>query len=312
MLIDNPAAGGGTYAQHADYARQLYTFLGYDVQLWHTERPRHATELAVRAAEEGATMVVVCGGDGAVRETVAGLMSSAAENRPKLSLVPKGTANILAKTLGLQVGPFPDFIHACFKQLYWARSRPMDIGFLNDEAFACFAGFGFDAAVIEAVPPEQKRRFKELAYFTTVMQTLFNWNPRELRFEPYEAPQMRVRGHDRDGRAVDANGYFVVAGNVRDYGTRLFPFMQNARVDDGLLDVIVVQTRDLRELVNIGTQVLARTHLRNPKITAFQTGREIQVDALDAAVPMHVDAELLDRGTSSRIRIQPAALSVVY
>ena len=112
--------------------------------------------------------------------------------------------------------------------------------------------------------------------------------------------------------AIDVRGYFVAAGNVRDYGTRLFPFMQNARVDDGLLDVIVVQTRDLRELLNIGTQVLARTHLRNPKITAFQTGRDILVEALDAAVPMHVDAELLERGTHSRIRVQPAAISVVY
>ena len=52
VLIDNPASGGGTYAQHAEYSRQLYEFLGYDVQLWSTERPHHATELAVRAAEE--------------------------------------------------------------------------------------------------------------------------------------------------------------------------------------------------------------------------------------------------------------------
>lgn len=312
VLIDNPASGGGTFAQHAEHARQLYAFLGYDVQLWRTERPLHAVELAVRAAKEGMTLVVACGGDGAVRETVQGLMRTPSEKRPKLSLVPKGTANILAKTLGLQVGPFPDFIHACFKQLYWARSRPVDIGFLNDEVFTCFAGFGFDAAVIEAVPEEQKRRFKELAFFGTAMQTLFNWNPRQLRFETYDAPEMRVRGYDREGRAIDVRGYFVAAGNVRDYGTRLFPFMQNARVDDGLLDVIVVQTRDFKELLNIGTQVLARTHLRNPLITAFQTGREVIVEAVATSVPMHVDAELLERGTRARIRIHPAALSVVY
>ncbi len=312
VLIDNPASGSGTFAQHAEHSRQLYAFLGYDVQLWRTERPGHATELAMRAAEEGIDLVVVCGGDGAVRETVQGLLRVDAEVRPKMSLVPKGTANILAKTLGLQVGPFPDFIHACFKQLYWARSRPMDVGSLNGEAFACFAGFGFDAAVIESVTAEQKRRYKEFAFFATAMQKLFKWNPRQLRFETYEAPELRVRGHDRDGRAVDVRGYFVCAGNVRDYGTRLFPFMQNARVDDGLLDVIVVQTRDMLELLNIGTQVLARTHLRNPHITAFQTGRDILVEALDAPVPMHVDAELLERGTRSHIRVHPAALNVVY
>ena len=76
--------------------------------------------------------------------------------RPKLSVVPKGTANVLAKTVGLQAGPVPDLLHACMRQLYWARERPLDVGFIDDTAFACFVGFGFDAssAVAAMIMPD--------------------------------------------------------------------------------------------------------------------------------------------------------------
>jgi YegS/Rv2252/BmrU family lipid kinase len=305
-------SGGGSYSAFAEYAHQLYEFLGYEVRLWRTESAGHATELAHRAADQGATLVIVCSGDGGVRETVAGLVSVPAERRPKLSVIPKGTANVLAKTLGLQLGPFPDFIHACFKQLYWARTREIDVGYLNDQAFACFAGFGFDATLIENVPPQDKRLFRSWAFLASGLRTFFGWDPDQLRFQPYEPPKMQVRAVDSEGQMVDTHAYFVAVGNVRDYGSRLFPFMQNARLDDGLLDVILVKTRDRMELLNIGTQVVARTHLRNPNVMAFQTREEITVEAQDAPVPMHVDCELLDRARQSRIRIEPRALVVVH
>jgi diacylglycerol kinase (ATP) len=311
VFIDNPRSGGGTYAAYAEWARQLYNFLGYDVRLLSTERPGHAAELAQRAAAEGATLIVVCSGDGGVRDSVAGLLALPEEKRPKLSVLPKGTANVLAKTFGLQVGPFPDFLHACFRQLYWARERPLDVGFLDDTAFACFAGFGFDADLIENVPERDKRLLKEWAYVFSGLRTLFGWNPAERRFRPYELPRMRVRGTDPEGRRLELYGYFVAVGNVRDYGSRLFPFMRNARPDDGLLDVVVVDTRDLLELLRIGQQVLARTHLRHPLVHSFQSREPLEVESLEHPVPMHVDCELLARESRCTLRLVPSALRIL-
>jgi len=304
-------SGGGTYGAHAQHAQQLYGLLGYETELWRTERPGHAAELARRAADAGATLVVICSGDGGVREAVAGLLQVPPERRPHLTVIPKGTANILAKTLGLQVGPIPDFFHACMKQLFWARTRAIDVGFLNAEVFACFAGFGFDAAVIAGVPEKDKRRLKEWAFLMSGLRTLFGWDPEQRKFQPFQPPAMRVRGTDLDGRELDVTGYFVAIGNVRDYGTKLFPFMARARLDDGLLDVIVVRTRDLRELLNIGTQVVARSHLRNPLVTAFQSSADILVESLAAPVAMHVDSELLERQARNVIRVAPGALMVL-
>lgn len=234
-----------------------------------------------------------------------------AERRPKLSVLPKGTANVLAKTVGLQVGPIPDFLHACFRQLYWAQSRVFDVGWLDDTAFACFAGFGFDADLIENVPEKDKRLLREWAFVWSGLRTLFGWSREERRFVPYRPQRMRVSGTDHTGRAVDLEGYFVAVGNVRDYGSRLFPFMRNARPDDGLLDVVLVASRDVLELLRIAQQVLARTHLRHPAVHSFQSGEPLVVEALEAPVPMHVDCELLARARRCTLRVDAAALHIL-
>ncbi len=311
VFIDNPRSGGGTYASYAEWGRQIYDFLGFRTDLLRTERPGHGEELARQAAAAGATLLVSCSGDGGVRETVAGIMSLPPVQRPKLSVIPKGTANVLAKTLGLQIGPIPDLLHACMRQLYWAQERAVDVGFLNDTAFACFAGFGFDAAVIANVPSKDKRFLKEWAFVIAGLRTMFGWNPEEHRFETYRPPLMRVRGVDAAGQAVDMRGYFVAIGNVRDYGSRLFPFMPTARLDDGLLDVVVVHTRELLELLQIGQQVVARTHLRNPNVFSFQSRAPVIVESLEEPVPMHADCELLARDRQSAVRIEPGALRVL-
>jgi diacylglycerol kinase family enzyme len=312
VFIDNPCSGGGTFAHYAHSALQLYRFLGYQADLVRTESPRHGTELAEQAAAGGATLVIACSGDGGVREVISGLMRVQSEQRPKFSIIPKGTANVLAKTVGLQIGPIPDLFHACLKQLYWARTQPMDVGMLNGEAFACFVGFGFDAAVIERVPPTQKKIFKEWAFVGAALRTFFGWDPDTWSFTPFEAPRLRVRGTDEHGQAVDLEAYFVAIGNVQDYGTRWFPFIRGATLDDGLLDVILVQTNDTKELLHIGRQVVTKTHLENPHVRSFRSRQPIHVEGVDGAVPVHADSELVGRLQHTVIELQPGGLDVLH
>jgi diacylglycerol kinase family enzyme len=312
VFIDNPGSGGGTYAHYAHSALQVYRFLGYDAELVRTEHPKQGTELARQAVDGGATLVVACSGDGGVREVIAGLMGVDAERRPKFSIIPKGTANVLAKTVGLQIGPIPDFFHACMKQLYWARTQAMDVGLLNGEPFACFVGFGFDAAVVERVPPTQKKIFKEWAFVGAALRTFFGWDPDTWKFTPFSAPRLRVRGTDEHCAAVDFDAYFVAIGNVQDYGTRWFPFIRGATLDDGLLDVVLVQTNDIRELLHIGGQVVSKSHLQNPHVRSFRSREPIHVEALEEAVPVHADSELVGRVQHSELRLQPGALQVLH
>jgi len=311
VILDNPNASGGRYGQHGARAGQIYRTLGYDCQVWETERAGHATELARRAAGEGATLVIACGGDGIVRETVMGLMTVAAASRPKFSVVPKGTVNVFARTLTLQVGPIPDFFHACLKQIFWARTRRVDLGAIDGDPFVCFAGFGFDAAVIENVPANEKRTFREWAYVSAAFKTMFGWGPGDASSAAYEPVAMRVRAPSIDQREHDVTGFVVAVGNVQFYGPGWFPFHPRARVDDGLLDVVLVTTPDKLEMVRIAGQVVRRQHLSNPNVAYFQTAGPIRIDASEP-VPMHADCELLGRGLVTRLEVLPGALAVVH
>jgi diacylglycerol kinase family enzyme len=183
---------------------------------------------------------------------------------------------------------------------------------LNGEAFVCFAGFGFDAAVIENVPPNEKRLLREWAYVSAAFRTLFDWGKREPGTGAYEPLPMRVRATAADGRQIDLTGYIVAAGNVQDYGPGWFPFHPLARVDDGLLDMVVVTTRDKLELVRIATQVLRRVHLKNPHVEYFQSRGPIVVEPQQGSVPTHADCELVAPTARNELTLEPSALTVVH
>lgn len=312
VIVDNPQASGGRYAQVGPRAQQMYRLLGYQCELSLTEGPGDATRRARAAAEDGATLVLACGGDGAVREVAMGLMQVPTTRRPKFSVIPKGTVNVFARTLRLQVGPVPDFFHASLKQIFWARSASVDVARIDGEPFVCFAGFGYDALVIENVPPEEKRLLREWAFVSTAFRTLFGWGSADRPLEPYVPTPLRVRGEDANGTPVDLQGWFVACGNVQDYGPGWFPFHPHARVDDGLLDILVVTTHDKLEMIHIGAQVLTKSHLRNPHVRYFQSRGPVQVESLLEPVPAHADCELIGRRSVSELGIDPGALTVVY
>jgi diacylglycerol kinase family enzyme len=240
-----------------------------------------------------------------------GLMELPPERRPKFSVLPKGTVNVFARTLHLQVGPIPDVFHACVKQIFFARTMRVDVARLDGAPFVCFVGFGYDATVIENVPSTDKRNFREWAYVTAAFRTLFGWGPSEGR-EPYVPTRMRVRGTSVDGTAVEEEGYLIAIGNVEDYGPGWFPLLPRAHVDDGLLDVLVMTTRDKLEMVRIAAAVLRRAHLRNPHVRYFQTRGPIHVESLAEPVPAHADCELVGRSVAFTVDLEPRALTVLY
>ena len=135
------------------------------VEVLNTEHPDHATELASLAGDR---LVVAAGGDGTVNEVLNGLSLEAT-----LGVLPLGTANVLARELGLPLDPS----EACRRILEGERCR-VDFGVATDDEgaerrFACMAGIGFDAKVISAVTPRLKRNLRRLAFQLTAFKVLF-------------------------------------------------------------------------------------------------------------------------------------------
>lgn len=144
LLIANPAAQRGHGEQAAHTARDLLAeWLGEDaVGFELTERPGHAVEIASSAARERYASVIALGGDGMVHEVVNGLMALPQGDRPRFGLIPVGSGNDYARTLGM-VESVPDAV----VQFLDANEVAVDVGCCNGEYFAETLSWGLDAAI---------------------------------------------------------------------------------------------------------------------------------------------------------------------
>ena len=95
-MVVNPVAGGGRLLRHRSELDAVARGLGLELEWQHTDRPRHAEELARRAADAGASMVFAYGGDGTYNEVARGLVGT----RTALGVLPGGTTSVLAYELG--------------------------------------------------------------------------------------------------------------------------------------------------------------------------------------------------------------------
>ena len=172
---------------------------GVRVELLETRHAGHATELAREAASgRAARLVVAAGGDGTIAEVANGLARSGAEAR--LGVIPIGTANVLARELGLPMKP-----QAVAAALAFGRTRALWPGIASgsqpDRVFVQMLGVGLDAQVVHRLPGRLKRLMGRGAY---VVQTL-----RELVRYDYEPIRLRI-----DGAAAEAASVIVTKGTL--------------------------------------------------------------------------------------------------
>lgn len=154
LLVANPAAQRGNGEAAAHIARDLLVeWLGEGaVDFALTERPQHACELAAAAPRGEYATVIALGGDGIVHEVVNGLMRLASDDRPRFGLIPVGSGNDYARTLGMS-SSIPDAV----VQFLDAPEIPVDIGCCNGEHFAETLSFGLDAAIALDTVERRKR-----------------------------------------------------------------------------------------------------------------------------------------------------------
>lgn len=154
LLIANPAAQNGNGAALASYAEQeLKKVLGEDLTMRQTQGSLHGMELAAEAASYDT--VVALGGDGLVHEVVNGLMKIPDADRPRFGLLPAGTGNDYARTLGMS-----SVIEESVDQLLKATPTDYDLGCCDGEYFAESLSFGLDAAIALDTVDRRKRTGK--------------------------------------------------------------------------------------------------------------------------------------------------------
>ncbi len=284
IIIGNPKAGRARRKDLLERCAEILSSGGLDVEVWPTERPQHATELATLA---GARLVVAAGGDGTVNEVVNGLTKDAA-----LGVLPLGTANVLARELGL-----PLKVEAACKRILAGTESRIDLGVATDQEgverrFTCMAGIGFDAHVVNEVTPRLKRYLKILAFAL-------------MAFKVYlekDLPALHVV-HGDDTYVTE----FAIVANGCYYGGD-FRVAEAASLTTGKLEVVLVERVSQLLRADVLTRILAKKPL-DRSMYSF-TAKELHAESPGAQVPVQLDGEIWGHLPMS-FRIEPAALKVV-
>src|SRR5215208_4138485 len=284
VIIGNPNSGSAGEEGYLERFAETMGAGGLEVEVLNTERPDHATELAALAGDR---MVVVAGGDGTINEVINGLGEGAT-----LGILPLGTANVLARELGLPL----DVERACEHILRGKRKR-IDLGVATDREgvereFACMAGIGFDAKVVRAVTPRMKRYLRGLAFPLAAFKVLFT----------QELSPVEVISGDEAHVAR-----FVIVANAHHYGGD-YRVSGPDLLTSGELEAVLVGRASLLLRPDIFGRIMARRPL-NLSMESFRAG-ELRARAPGAEVPVQLDGEVWGSLPMS-FRVEPRALEVI-
>jgi len=297
IVITNPRSGAAR-AEKALSVLARHSLPQGRPEILRTEYAGHAVEIA-RRISSSCPLVIVVGGDGTINEVVNGLMAAVARPRPlpPIGLIPIGTANVLARELGI-----PTNLTGAMRVLTGGKTRKMDLGVARFCAkpgsrrttryFPCMAGAGFDAEVARAYHATRGRKSYAHLYLLPMLKTLGN----------FALPKIRVMV---DGDEVAASACSVVVGNARSYGT-LFPVAARARPDDGLLDACVFTSRTLRDFIRVVLNVLVGRHIGCREVR-YRVGRHISLTS-DDAVPVQLDGDFAGH-LPLQLDVKPNALT---
>src|SRR6059058_1634877 len=216
LILNGKAAGND--ALRAAITQQAA--LGHTIEVRVTSEKGDARRFVAETGE--VDLLIAAGGDGTLNEVVHGLMDLSEVARPVLGVVPLGTANDFATGCGIPHDP-EQALALCME----GTEVPVDVGKANEHWFLNAASIGFGAEITATTPPELKNLLGPAAY--TVMGAILATNLRHY--------QGRLIFPDRE---ITGSGPVAIVGNGRQAGGGI-QVTPHARIDDGLLDVLVVR-----------------------------------------------------------------------
>ena len=275
----------------------------HEVHVAETGRRGHATRLALGAAADGTDVVVALGGDGTLNEAANGL----AGTRTALAVLPGGSTNVFARTIGLTNDPIE-----ATGQLLAALARPSSIrsiglAALNGRYFLFNAGVGFDAAVIAQV--ERRTGLKRWAGHPLFVYAGFaTW------FRHYDRSRPRLAVDFVDGSSVDV-GYFTLVVNSDPYtflGNRPLHIAPEATLDRAMTSVTFRTMSFVPLLRIIGSALGVGRPIRTQRKLDLRTDlTSFTVRALDDPLPYQVDGDHLGEIDVAHFTHEPDVLRLV-
>ena len=259
-----------------------------DVEIAVTTGDGDAERAAAVAVRDGCDALFVAGGDGTLNEALNGLAAADVLNRIVVGVVPFGTGNDFAAALGI-----PTDVDEALEVLLRGKTIAVDVGEVNGRVFVNTSGGGFIAEVSVAVTPQLKTIAGRLAYLIGGAQAL-------MEFEPVTATLTIEPGSQTLTHEVYA---FAVCNSRLIGGGRLIA--PEAIIDDGLLDLCLIEGMSTLEFVALARKVAAGDHINDSRVL-YMKASAIDI-TFNREVNINTDGEAFE-GRQCRYRVRPGAV----
>ncbi len=229
----------------------------------------------------------MCGGDGTVREVCAELAGTGIP----IGIIPAGTGNLLARNLAV-----PLYIRAAIDVALTGQDRAIDMvavsgDGIEDSHFMVMAGMGFDAAIMEGVNEDIKKRVGWLAYVLSGLKSIM-------------FPAVKVEISVDGGEPTTHRARTVVVGNVGFLQAGM-PLLPDAAIDDGTLDVVILHPRNFLSWIPLAWRVLLKRK-HTDELVNRMTGHSVVVRAA-TETPRQLDGDSIGPGCELRMECVHAA-----
>lgn len=296
-VIVNPAAGKNNSGKRWPVIFSLLNKIGFSFDHRFTEGTGHAIELAKQAADDGYRYLVAVGGDGTVHEVANGILASGNPGETVMGVIGTGTGSDFNRSAGI-----PRYYLDSCSRLTSPTRRLVDIGTVEyykqgkkeKRYFVNAAGVGFDAAVVESTESMPKYFGGTVPYVMGLLRTLLGYRNKPVT--------LRIGVKTESARVLNvvvANGMYIGGG------MKIAPL---AKLDDKLLDVLVIGNIGKLELLKTFPRVYKGTHLTHPMVK-LEKATSISVESPERLL-VYADGELLGEGPAS-FQLIPAALKIV-
>lgn len=281
LMLVNPNARRGTAALDPVVARLEQG--GINVAIERFNSPDEVSADIVRRGGQF-DLVIVCGGDGTINSAARGVL----ETGLPMGILPMGTANDLARTLGIS-----DNLVTAAEVIVAGLTRPVDLGEVNGHPFFNVASIGLSADLANGLTADAKRRWGKFGYALAALKVL-------ARARPFSATIISCKGEAK------VKTLQIAVGNGRHYGGGTV-IEQDAAIDDGHLDLYSLEQDNVFKLLLLFGAFRRGTHGAWEEV---RTDKAVEFDIRTRRpLPVNTDGDIVTY-TPAHFLIRPAAVQV--
>ena len=286
IFIINPISGHHNKNNFPNLVDKYIDKDQYEYDIVFTEYAGHATELTMKAIDDGFEYIAAVGGDGTVNEIAKCLIGK----EQVLIIIPLGSGNGLARHLKLPLKPK----HLITNIINNGSVQKIDTATMNDIPFISVAGIGFDALIAEYFAKDKNRGFLTYAKLVTEEYPRFKPKKYTLIID--------------DEKTIECEPFFVTFANSNQFGynAKISP---NASVQDGVLDVCIFKKPNILEIPILATYFLTKKIDKSHFIDIYKAKKiKIIRESDDVA---NIDGEPIYMSKNTIVKINPLSINIL-